>query len=95
MVMFILLGLIDVLSAAVMLSLHFGIIDPGRWVIASAVYLIGKALALRGSFLSIIDVAAGVYILLMLLGLRTFLVYVFALIMLYKFVTSLLMRGMG
>ncbi|HJX05241.1 MAG TPA: hypothetical protein VJ461_00865 [Candidatus Nanoarchaeia archaeon] len=95
MVFFLLLGFMDMLVAALMLATHFGFLNEWKIAIMSAVYLIGKGLMLRGSVLSSVDIAAGVYFILMMLGLRTFLVYVFAIFLCYKFVTSLIMRGWG
>ena len=93
MVMFILLGFVDVVVGALMLVTHLGFLHEWRLAIISTAYLIGKSIVLRGSFLSILDILAGVYFILIMLGVRTFLVYVFVIIMIYKFVTSLIMRG--
>lgn len=93
MVMFILLGFIDVIVGALMLATHLGLLHEWRIAIMGAIYLIAKAIALRKSFLSVLDILAGIYFILMMLGVRTFLVYVFLLIMIYKFVVSLMMRG--
>lgn len=94
MVMFILLGLMDALVAALMLSMHLEIIAGWRLAIIGALYLIGKGIVLRGSFLSILDILAGVYLILMLAGLRTFLAYIFAAVLVYKLIASLVMRGL-
>jgi len=93
MVMFILLGFIDVIVGALMLATHLGLLHEWRIAFMGAIYLIAKAIALRKSFLSVLDILAGIYFILMMLGVRTFLVYVFLLIMIYKFVVSLMMRG--
>lgn len=93
MVMFILLGFIDVIVGALMLATHLGLVHEWRFAIMGAIYLIAKAIAMRGSFLSVLDILAGIYFILIMIGLRTFLVYVFMLIMIYKFVVSLMMRG--
>ena len=91
--MFILLGFIDVVVGALMLATHLGMLHEWRIAIMGSIYLIAKAIAMRGSFLSLLDILAGIYFILMMLGVRTFLVYVFLLIMIYKFVVSLMMRG--
>jgi len=93
MVMFLLLGFIDVVVGALMLSTHLGLLHDWRLTIISATYLIGKGIVLRGSFLSILDILIGIYFILVMLGVRTFLVYVFIIILIYKFVISLMMRG--
>ncbi|HHE36335.1 MAG TPA: hypothetical protein ENL16_00795 [Candidatus Woesearchaeota archaeon] len=95
MVVFLLLGFLDVITGALMLAIHLGFLHEWRLTVIGTAYLIGKGLLLRGSFLSILDVLAGVYFILIMLGIRTFLVYVFLIIMVYKFVTSLMMRGWG
>jgi len=93
MIMFILLGLLDTIVAALMIATHLGILHEWRIAIMSAAYLIGKGVIMRGSFLSILDIIIGIYFILILLGVRTILVYAFALVLVYKFVTSLIMRG--
>lgn len=95
MVFFLLLGLLDALVAALMLATHFGLLQEWRIVLIAASYLIGKGIILRGSLLSYIDIATGIYFILIMLGVHTFLVYVFAIFLCYKFLTSLLMRGWG
>ena len=95
MVLFILLGFADVFVAVLMVLTHLGILNEWRLAILGAAYLIGKGVVLRGSFLSILDILAGVYFILIMLGLRTFIVYIFLGIMVYKFLVSLIMRGQG
>jgi hypothetical protein len=93
MVMFILLGFIDVLIAALMITTHLGLLHEWRLAIMSAAYLIGKGIIFRGDFLSVLDMLAAVYFILIMLGVRTILVYAFALLLAYKFITSLIMSG--
>lgn len=93
MVMFLILGFIDVIVGALMLVTHLGFLHEWRLAVMATAYLIGKGVIFRKSFLSIIDILAGIYFILIMLGVRTFLVYVFVIIMIYKFVTSLMMRG--
>ena len=95
MVMFLLLGFVDVVVGALMLATHLGFLYEWRLAVIAVAYLVGKSIILRGSFLSIIDILAAIYFILIMLGVRTFLVYVFLIIMIYKFVTSLIMRGQG
>ncbi len=93
MVIFLLLGIADLVTAGLMLLMHLNVLHEWRLVIIGAVYLVGKGVMLRGSLLSILDILAGVYIVLLMLGLRTILVYVFILVLGYKFLVSLIMRG--
>jgi hypothetical protein len=58
-----------------------------------SVYLIGKGFLMRGSFLSVLDVIAGLYLIFIMFGLKTSLVWLFAGILFYKFAISLIMRG--
>lgn len=95
MVFFLLLGLADVIAGVLMLLTHMGILNEWRIAVMAVVYLVAKGVLLRGSFLSILDVLAGIYFVLIMLGLRTFLVYVFLAVFVYKFVVSLIMRGQG
>ncbi|MBU1199410.1 MAG: hypothetical protein KKF46_03605 [Nanoarchaeota archaeon] len=95
MILFIFLGFIDVLAGAFMIATHLNFLNELKIALIFAFYLIMKAVIFRKSFLSILDLLAGIYFLLVMAGVRTFLVYVFALIMIYKFVVSLMMRGPG
>ncbi|MBW2990302.1 hypothetical protein KY348_01210 [Candidatus Woesearchaeota archaeon] len=93
MIMFLLLGFVDVIVGALMLSTHLGFLNEWKLAVIGAAYLIGKGLVFRKSFLSILDILAGIYFILIMLGVRTFMVYVFLIIMIYKLVVSLMMRG--
>ena len=93
MIMFLILGFIDVIIGALMITTHLSLLHEWRIAIMGAAYLIGKGAVLHGSFLSILDILAGVYFILIMLGVRIVLVYVFVLVFVYKFITSLIMRG--
>lgn len=93
MVLFILLGFVDVIVGALMLATHLNFLHEWRLAIMGSIYLIAKSLVLRGSLLSVLDILAGIYFILIMLGVRTFLVYVFLIILIYKFAISLIMRG--
>ncbi|MBN2052358.1 hypothetical protein JW756_02545 [Candidatus Woesearchaeota archaeon] len=95
MFMFIFLGLVDTIIGALMIATHLGLLHEWRLATMSAVYLVGKGVIFRGSFLSLMDVFAGIYFILIMLGVRTILVYAFALVLAYKLITSLIMRGLG
>lgn len=75
--------MLDILATISMLFLHFGAF-PSRIVFPFSMYLIAKGIAFR-DVASIIDLVAGAYILGMIIfGLHTFLVYVFAAYLLQK-----------
>lgn len=95
MIFFILLGLVDTIIGALMLATHLGVLHEWRIAIMSFTYLLGKSLVMRGSLLNYIDILAGIYFILIMLGVRTILVYAFALVLAYKLMASLIMRGMG
>jgi len=95
MIMFIFLGLVDTIIGALMIATHLGVLHEWRLATMSAIYLIGKGVIFRSSFLSLLDIFAGIYFILIMMGVRTFLVYAFALVLAYKLVTSLIMRGLG
>jgi hypothetical protein len=93
MVFFIFLGLMDVLFAVLMLLTHFGLMHSWRMALAGAIFWIGKSIIFRGSFLSVLDFLAGIYFILVMLGVHTALVYLFLGIMIYKLIMSLVLRG--
>jgi hypothetical protein len=95
MIFFILLGFVDTIIAALMLATHWGLLHEWRIAIMSFVYLLGKSIVMRGSFLNFLDIMAGIYFILIMLGVRTIFVYAFALVLAYKLMASLIMRGMG
>ena len=71
----------DVVIAIVMILSHFELIHEWRLAFAGAAYLIGKGIVFRGNLLSILDLLSGVYFLLIMVGVRSFLVYIVAGIM--------------
>jgi len=91
-VFFVLLGFMDVFVSVLMVLTHLGLLHRWRFAFMGAAYLIGKGFLFKGSFLSIIDIIAGVYFILIMFGVKTFMVYVFLAIMVYKFIASLVMR---
>ena len=64
--MFILLGFVDVVVGALMLATHLGFLHEWRLAIMGSIYLIAKSLVLRGSFLSVLDILAGIYFILIM-----------------------------
>ena len=84
------LGFFDFLVAVMLTLGHFDVIG-GRFLIAPAIYLIGKGLLFPKDVASIIDIVAGLYLLLILFfGIHTFLAYIFAAYLMQKFVFSFL-----
>jgi hypothetical protein len=90
---FLLLGLIDFLLAVLMLLAHLEIFSAWRIAIAALIFWTAKGIIYRGSFLSVIDLLAGVYFILVMLGVRSVIVYLFLAFMIYKFSLSLMFRG--
>jgi len=93
MVFFLLMSFMDVVIAVIMIATHLDFLHQWRLAIMGSAYLIGKGILFKGNLLSFLDVLAGIYFLLLMFGLKTFLVYIFAGVMIYKFVVSLVMRG--
>ena len=93
MVFYIFLGMLDVTFAVLMLLTHYDVMHSWRVAIGGAIYWMGKSILLRGSFLSVLDFLAGIYFILIMFGLRTALVFLFFIVMIYKLAISLVMRG--
>jgi len=91
--MFLILGFLDLFFAVMMLLMHFDIFSSWRVALIGAVFWIGKGILFRGSFLSALDFLAGIYLVLVFLGLSTPIVYLFLGVMVYKFTVSLVLRG--
>jgi len=83
-----LLGVLDFLSGIIMVLLHFGII-PWNVAFGFALYLILKGIVFKSDFMSLFDLLMGVYMILMLFGIRTFITYIFAGYSLYKLFVSM------
>lgn len=88
---FLIFQFLDLLTAIVLVSAEFGVIS---WQILfyHASYLIGKAIWWWKDPLSWIDGAIGLYLILMIFGVRGWLSYVFALYFVYKFAMFLVYR---
>lgn len=71
-----LLGLVDFIAAIFMLLLHFNVVS-WRVCIGIVFYLFFKAYMFKGDFNSILDFLVGVYLIMMLFGLRSVLDFVF------------------
>lgn len=84
-----LFGIADLMTVIVILLLHFAWV-PWNIGIAAAFYLCIKWYMFRGDIASVIDLFVGVYIILIMLGLKTFLTYIFAIYLFQKAVLSLI-----
>jgi hypothetical protein len=69
-----------------------GVLDSWRVLFSGGIYLIGKGLFFPTSFLSIIDILCGVYILAMIFGLKTIGAYFIVGYMLYKVLLFVILR---
>lgn len=82
------LGLMDLHAAIALVFIHSGIVSgyPSvHWAVIAIAFLAFKAIVWRGSFLSFIDISAGLYILLVSLGIKHLIVTaVFAAYLVYK-----------
>ncbi|MBN1645636.1 hypothetical protein JW868_01200 [Candidatus Woesearchaeota archaeon] len=83
MVMIKIMGTLDAVVAIIML-LELWDVSPWRLSLTAAFYLIFKGIAFRGSWMSTMDIAWGVYIILMMLGVHFFMTWVFLVYGVYK-----------
>ncbi|MEK6962848.1 MAG: hypothetical protein AABX70_00370 [Nanoarchaeota archaeon] len=82
------LMLLDVWCAIALLFLQFSTF-PTHWVLYCVGYLWLKALIWQGSLMNLFDVAVGIYMLLMLMGVHGFLTYIAIAYFIYKVVVGL------
>ncbi|HLD05888.1 MAG TPA: hypothetical protein VJG90_09290 [Candidatus Nanoarchaeia archaeon] len=82
------LMLLDIWCAIALLFLQFSTF-PTKWVLYCVGYLWLKAIIWRGSLMNLFDVAVGVYMLLMLMGVHSFLTYIAIAYFIYKVIASL------
>ncbi len=82
------LMLLDIWCAIALLFLQLDTF-PTKWALYCVGYLWLKALIWRGSLMNLFDVAVGVYILLMLMGVHSFLTYIAIAYFGYKVVASI------
>jgi len=92
MLLWLLFTVLDFFIAGSVLLTHFGVLDSWRILFSGAVYLIGKGFMFQGSFLSILDIVCGVYLLLMLLGVRSFIDYIVFGYLIYKVLIYFILR---
>lgn len=86
-----LFGLFDLLSGVLLLLAHFseGFNTISRMSIGFIMYLFIKAYMFKGDFASFIDFLTGIYFVMILFGIKTFLTYIFALYLFQKAYFSL------
>ena len=82
------LALLDLLATSMMLLHHFDFVGS-RLVLACSIYLLAKGIAFRDPA-SFLDMAVGCYMIgMVFFGLKTFLVYVFAVYLVQKSLLSM------
>lgn len=86
MILLWILAILDGIVALTLLGLQFSVLQ--FLAIPAAIYLFIKGLIFLVDPFSIIDITIGIYILLMLLGLKIFLTYIFVLYLVYKIFIS-------
>ena len=82
-------SILDLLTAGVIFLLHFSVL-PWNIGVAAAAYLAIKWFMFRGDIASFIDLFTGVYIILLMFGVHTFLAYVFAVYLIQKGIFGLI-----
>lgn len=82
-------GIMDLYSAIVMLLVQFDV-TPWRVILTASAWLILKGLLFRGELASMIDLAIGVYHILMVVLPIPFLTWVFAIYLIIKGIQSLI-----
>lgn len=84
-----LLGIADLLTVIVMLFLHYAVL-PWNFGVAAAVYLMIKFYMFRGDIASFIDLFVGVYIILLMLDVKSFFTFIFVIYLGQKAILSLI-----
>lgn len=79
----------DLCVALSMLLIQYNII-PWNFGVAGAFYLMIKFYMFRGDIASFIDLFVGIYIILLMIGIHTFLTYVFAIYLIQKGIFGLI-----
>lgn len=82
------LGLMDFATFFIMLGAHFNLIGVKLIVLAS-MYMFFKSYFFRGDWNSFVDLIVGLYLLLMALGVTSFVTYLFALYLFQKSYVSI------
>jgi hypothetical protein len=82
------LGVADLLSAVIVILLHYDFLG-WRWALAVAAYLLIKGWLFRESIVSIIDLLCGIYVFVMMFGLTTVVSWVVAVYLFQKACFSL------
>ena len=82
-----LFNLLDLIVAINLIAAHFGAFQ----IIAlfSMIYLIGKGIIFIKDPFSILDIIIGLYFIILLLGIKTFLTWIFFAYLIYKIVVSI------
>lgn len=83
-----LLGFMDLLTAVLAVFVHIGFL-PGGILKFFIAYIIIKGLIFFRSFTSILDIACGIYLIMMFFGFKSFIVYLVALYLFQKALVSI------
>ena len=92
MILWLLFTVMDFAVATMILLTHTGVLDSWRLLLSAAAYLIGKGIMFQGSLLSLLDIVCGLYLLIMLFGVRTFFDYAIFAYLLYKVLMYFILR---
>jgi hypothetical protein len=84
----ILFGILDLLASIMLVLTHLNILSWQK-SIGFAMYLFIKSYMFKGDLMSLVDFLIGVYFIMMILGFRSILVYLFALFLFQKAFFSL------
>lgn len=83
------LTILDFFVLAFLLLLNFEMFSSWKLAVVAMIYLVGKGLLFFGDLFSFMDMAAGIYVVVLMLGLNIFLTYIFAAYFGYKVLLGL------
>lgn len=84
----IILTILDLIILIVILGLHFNFIHSFIITVLAVLYLIFKGIIFIGDLFSLLDILVGIYLVLMYLGVQTFITYIIIIYFIYKIVFS-------
>ena len=79
---------LDLIILIIILGLHFNFVNSLIITLLAALYLFFKGIIFIGDFFSILDILVGIYLVLMYLGVQTFVTYIIIFYFIYKIVFS-------
>lgn len=83
-----LFGIFDGLTLLALLAVHFSLL-PWKLAYIFAAYILFKGFYFLNDFASLVDLAIGIFFILMFLGVRTWVVWLFALYLFQKVLVSI------